>query len=219
MRTLSFAIATCVVFVSLPAKAAEVNCDNRYLWTCDVRSPTGEPAHKEKHARKTHRHVVRVATRPAPAHEIPGKTLKGYSEHIFNGPAKAGIVTVQTVVGIPIRVAASVADKFTGFIADLAKRGIKPDTIHCYATGGHVRHSWHYVGRACDFNGSASKWAPMNRGRVADLARKWGLRDGCTFLIRGGRPDCGHIDAPTYVAHRARHRQIVAKARYGMGAN
>ncbi len=118
--------------------------------------------------------------------------------------APAGIVTVATAAGIPIKVASSVAHKFVGFIADLVDRGIKPDRIHCYASGGHVRNSFHYRGEACDFNGSASRWAPMNHGRVADIARKWGLRDGCSFAIGRGRPDCGHIDAGLSVPRHTR---------------
>ena len=110
-------------------------------------------------------------------------------------PHRAGLVTVSTAAGIPITVASSVADRFVGFIADLVATGARPSTIHCAAAGGHVRHSLHYWGGACDFNGSASRWAPMNHHRVADLARKWDLRDGCSFRIRGGVPDCGHIDA------------------------
>jgi hypothetical protein len=107
------------------------------------------------------------------------------------------LVTVNTAAGIPIRVASSVAHKFEGFIADLVARGIRPTRIHCAASGGHVRHSLHYWGGACDFNGSASRFPPMNHHKVADLATKWGLRDGCSFRIRGGVPDCGHIDAGT----------------------
>jgi hypothetical protein len=39
---------------------------------------------------------------------------------------------------------------------------------------------------------------------VGALARKWGLRDGCTFS------DCGHVDVPrdgsVRIATRSRHR-------------
>lgn len=133
----------------------------------------------------------------------PAETARVHSRHRAHprpahdrGRGGADLVTVQTAAGIPIRVAADVAGRFAGFISDLVSRGIVPRTIHCYARGGHVRNSRHYTGRACDFDGSANKWEPMRRGRVTELAAKWGLHDGCSYRLRRGVADCGHIDAP-----------------------
>lgn len=106
-------------------------------------------------------------------------------------PAHARTVTIPTAAGISVTVAADgFAERIAGFIGDLVGRGIRPSQIHCLNFARtHVRHSLHYSGHACDFNGSANRFAPMNGHRVSDLARKWGLRDGCDFH------DCGHIDA------------------------
>lgn len=114
-----------------------------------------------------------------------------------------GLVTVATAAGINITVAPSFAPKIQGFIADLVARGYRPSRIRCHARGGHVRGSFHYSGEACDFNqrGWGKTDGPMYR--VADLAAKHGLRDGCTFR------DCGHIDAGTRYARAStprRHR-------------
>lgn len=90
---------------------------------------------------------------------------------------KAGAVTV----------ARDAAAKFEGFIRDVVARGFQ-GPVHCYSATGHVRHSLHHSGRACDFaqRGWGKTVRPMYH--VADLAAKWGLRDGCGFR------DCGHID-------------------------
>lgn len=104
-------------------------------------------------------------------------------------PAYAGgIVSVSTMAGA-ITVASNVADRFSGFIGDVVARGFR-GRVHCFARGGHVRHSNHYTGQACDFaqRGWGRTVAPMYH--VRDLAAKWGLRDGCSF------GDCGHIDLP-----------------------
>jgi hypothetical protein len=102
----------------------------------------------------------------------------------------SGVVTVETAAGIPITVASSAASKFEGFISDLVASGYKPRQIHCLAHGGHVRDSNHYWGGACDIDQSARGRTAGRMYHVAELARKWGLRDGCTFS------DCGHVDVP-----------------------
>jgi len=82
------------------------------------------------------------------------------------------------------------ASQFIGAIADLVAAGFRGH-VNCFARGGHVRHSLHYTGEACDF-------AQLGRNVVAPGARimyhahailaRWGLRDGCSFH------DCGHAD-------------------------
>jgi hypothetical protein len=99
------------------------------------------------------------------------------------------IETIQTAVGIPITVAVSLAEKFKGFIADLKENyGYMPKHIGCYASGGHVTHSRHYVGAACDFDQRGWGLTADTMHHVSALAHKYGLRDGCDF------GDCGHID-------------------------
>lgn len=104
-------------------------------------------------------------------------------------PSSAHLVTVQSAAG-RITVASEVADRFVGFISDVSARGFR-GPVHCYASSGHVRHSNHYTGHGCDFaqRGWGRTVAPMYH--IADLAAKWGLRDGCTFR------DCGHVDLPS----------------------
>lgn len=105
-------------------------------------------------------------------------------------PASAGgLVTVDTAAN-RITVAADAAGKFVGVIRDLVAAGFR-GRVNCYASGGHVAHSLHYTGHACDF-------AQTGRNRVAAgagvmyhagrIAAAHGLRDGCTFH------DCGHLD-------------------------
>lgn len=98
------------------------------------------------------------------------------------------LATVDTAADIKITVSREHAAKFQGFIADLAAQGYKPPRLKCFATGNHVSRSLHYRGEACDFNQRG--WGLTDRPmyHVAALARKWGLRDGCSFR------DCGHID-------------------------
>jgi len=100
--------------------------------------------------------------------------------------ANAEIVKVETAAGT-IQVSSTIAPKMQAFVADVVARGFK-GRINCYARGGHVHGSRHYSGNACDFaqRGWGKTVAVMYR--VADLAAKYGLRDGCTFK------DCGHID-------------------------
>lgn len=128
------------------------------------------------HVKHHHRYKHHARSVPAlPTHEI--------------SHASGGIVTVPTAAGIPITVAAGLAHRFTGFIADLVANGYKPSHIGCYASGGHVPNSRHYSGAACDIDqrGWGKTAAPMYH--VAALAAKHGLRDGCSFR----HSDCGHV--------------------------
>ena len=120
------------------------------------------------------------------------------------------LVTVHSAAG-PITVNAAHASQFVGAIADLVAAGFR-GPVHCYARGGHVRHSLHYTGEACDF-------AQTGRNRVASgagimyhahaILAHWGLRDGCTFH------DCGHADTGrTYAALTRRHYADVPRRRY-----
>ena len=108
--------------------------------------------------------------------------------------ARGGLVTISTAAG-SVTVSPEFAPKIKGFIADAVARGFK-GRVHCFAHGGHTRNSRHYSGNACDFaqRGWGKTTAPMYH--VADLAKKHGLRDGCTFR------DCGHIDDGGHVGHR-----------------
>jgi hypothetical protein len=118
------------------------------------------------------------------------------------------LVTVNSAAG-SITVNAAHASQFVGAIADLVAAGFR-GPVHCYARGGHVRHSLHYTGEACDF-------AQTGRNRVASgagimfhahvILARWGLRDGCTFH------DCGHADTGRTFAALERRRYAEAPRR------
>lgn len=109
------------------------------------------------------------------------------TRHEAAAGARRGLCTAETAAG-RIMIACDLESRMRGFIADVVARGFR-GRVHCFATGGHVRNSLHYRGEACDFaqRGWNKTVRPMYR--VADLAVKWGLRDGCSFR------DCGHIDS------------------------
>jgi hypothetical protein len=120
------------------------------------------------------------------------------------------LVTVNSAAG-SITVNAAHASQFVGAIADLVAAGFR-GPVHCYARGGHVRHSLHYTGEACDF-------AQTGRNRVASgagvmyhahaILARWGLRDGCTFH------DCGHADTGrTFAALERRRYAETPRRRY-----
>jgi hypothetical protein len=103
--------------------------------------------------------------------------------------AGGGVVTVQTAAG-PITVASGIADQMRALIADLVAHGYRGH-VTCLASG-HMPHSLHHTGEACDF-------AQLSRNRVAAgagimyhahaIIAAHGLRDGCSFH------DCGHVDS------------------------
>lgn len=152
------------------------------LLALSIQSADARPRHSHHVGRTAHFHRHAVRHRPRDGN-ASAANLGRFSSHL---------VAVGTAAGIPIIVAASVAPAFRGFIADLVGRGYRPRQIHCYARYGHVRHSNHYWGGACDFDQRGWNKTARPMYRVRDLAAKWGLRDGCTFR------DCGHIDVYRY---------------------
>lgn len=107
--------------------------------------------------------------------------------HDYHPPWR-GLVRVHTAAGITITVSPQFAPKIEGFIRDLVASGYHPRRIHCYARSGHVRHSLHYTGNACDFDQRGWGLTDRMMYHVSGLAAKWGLRDGAEFR------DWGHID-------------------------
>jgi hypothetical protein len=156
----------------------------------------GHQAHHNLHRhhaarRSAHR---RRTTRPQQARS---------ERHGRQHPARAGarhgggIVTVSTAAG-PITVASHLAERFQALIADFVAHGYKPRHIGCLAHGGHVPHSRHYAGAACDFDQRG--WGltvPFMYHARAIIARH-GFRDGCSFN------DCGHVDDGLSVRHAQR---------------
>ena len=123
-----------------------------------------------------------------------------------------GLVTIQTEAG-RITVASHLAPRFKALIADFAKAGYHPRRVGCFATSGHVRHSRHYAGAACDFDGSLSRSAFMRSETAHRIIVTHGFRDGCSFRVHGIR-DCGHVDDGGIGRSRhARRRHRFAQSR------
>lgn len=94
----------------------------------------------------------------------------------------------QTAAG-SIIIACRIADRMAGFVDDVVARGFK-GRVKCFSTSrSHVPQSLHFIAEACDFAQRGWNKTVQPMYRVADLAAKWGLRDGCSFR------DCGHIDS------------------------
>lgn len=124
----------------------------------------------------------------------------------FDAIGHAGLVTVQTAAGIPITVAQALAPRFQAMISDFVAAGYRPHAIGCFARGGHVVHSRHYAGAACDFDqtgwGKTAKF--MYSERAHEIIVAHGFRDGREFRDQG-HVDDGFALAGYYHRHYARH--------------
>jgi hypothetical protein len=167
------AIAALSVLIALPAEAGQrhrqsngsPSCDNDgRCTTLNVTAPTS--SHIPTSERK-------------PRHVVDG-----------NGNGNSMMVRVQTAYGFNITVNPAYASKFQKFYALLKEHGYKVDASinKCFARGGHVPGSNHYIGAACD-NQYGWNRAPAYMYHVGDLIRQAGLYDGCRF------GDCGHVEA------------------------
>jgi hypothetical protein len=108
-----------------------------------------------------------------------------------------GLVHEDTAAG-NITVAAGAATKFKDLIAALVAKGFRGD-VGCYAASGHIAHSLHHSGNACDFAQTGKNRTVAIMYHSGALIRSFGLRDGCSF------GDCGHVDTGTAFADRGRH--------------
>ena len=146
-----------------------------------VKAPVAAPAETNTEGAVTTEAAptaAKVATAPAPvarARDANGNNI---------------MVTVQTAYGCNITVHPAYASKFLKFYALLKEHGYKVDARinKCFAHGGHVSGSNHYIGAACD-NQYGWNRAPAYMYHVGDLIRQAGLYDGCRF------GDCGHVEA------------------------
>ena len=133
-----------------------------------------------------------------------------YEHHVARGHARraryaardehrhvGGLVHEDTAAG-NITVAAGAAAKFKDLIAALVAKGFRGD-VGCYAASGHIAHSLHHTGNACDFAQTEKNRTVAIMYHSGALIRSFGLRDGCSF------GDCGHVDTGTAFADRGRH--------------
>lgn len=126
---------------------------------------------------------------PASAHVHRHHYYRHHNHVLPTLPRDAGLVTVETAAKIPITVAAAVASKFQDLIADLVEHGYMPKDIGCYARGGHIPHSFHYRGLACDIDQISRNRGSrfMHTKEAHEIIHQHGLDDGCDF------GDCGHV--------------------------
>ena len=206
MRGFLAAISLCLLALCVPAQArslqhASFAADEYYA------GPGAMPVYRfERKDRKVPLHATnarRMDRMPVTRHQVAHQEEKSAPRPI------SGVVTVQTAAKIPITVAAAVASKFQDLIADLVEHGYMPKEIGCFARGGHIRHSFHYRGLACDIDQDARNVTArfMHSKEAHALIREHGLDDGCDF------GDCGHVSygeiggARYYVHHYASHRR------------
>ncbi len=100
-----------------------------------------------------------------------------------------GVVTIQTAAN-PITVSSGIAGPMRDLIADLVAHGFRGH-ITCQASG-HMPHSLHHTGEACDFAQLSRNVVSPGAGimyHASSLIAAHGLRDGCSFH------DCGHVDS------------------------
>jgi len=169
------ALATLGVLIVFPVEARQNNVSQ----SCD------------NNGRCTTLNVTALTSSKTP--NLRGRHI-GTSEHnphrVVDANGNSIMVTVQTAYGFNITVHPAYASKFLKFYALLKEHGYKVDAHinRCFARGGHVPGSNHYIGAACD-NQTGWNKAPAYMYHVGDLIRQVGLYDGCRF------GDCGHVEA------------------------
>jgi hypothetical protein len=198
------ALAVATIALSAPAEA-----HNRTNFVDAAAIPAYPTSNWIRTAKGRHHAAHRARHHRVAAHRRHHEAREASKAHRPRSYGKSGLETVQTAAGIPITVAASFASKIQGFISDLKARGYQPRQIHCFASGGHVRHSLHYSGHACDFDQTGWGKTASAMYHVADLVRKWNLRDGGEFL------DWGHIDDGPHLSRSRRVAAIKATPFYG----
>jgi hypothetical protein len=90
-------------------------------------------------------------------------------------------------------VAAYLAPNFRGLFAEFLALGYNIGSPGCLSSG-HMRHSLHHSGRACDLFDQRARNVTARRQPPAsvqiEVARRHGLTAGCVWRS----PDCGHFD-------------------------
>ena len=156
-----------------------------------------------EHHRHHHRHSGRYSE-----HQARGE--RHFSRHRRGDFSSTGITHVRLDDGQTIAVASAYASRFAGFFHALYHREGHLPEIKCLASG-HMAHSLHHWGGACDVGQTARNVAWRAMYHVGALASEYGLTDGCNW----SHPDCGHVDvsgvggghryASRHYRHYARH--------------
>lgn len=110
------------------------------------------------------------------------------------------------------RVVAWATSAFQGAIREFEDLGYKIGSPGCLS-GGHMRHSKHHWGGACDLFDQTSRNKTALRQPPPDVqiavAERHGLISGCSWHGRQG-PDCGHIEARTRTASARKMKAYAA---------
>ena len=172
------ALAVLSVLIALPAEAGQRH-----------RQSNGSPSCNND-GRCTTLNVTAPTPGITPSSRARHTTTSERQPHHVDANGNRIMVTVQTAYGFNITVNPAYASKFQRFYALLKEHGYKVDARinKCFARGGHVLGSNHYIGAACD-NQYGWNRAPAYMYHVGDLIRQAGLYDGCRF------GDCGHVEA------------------------
>lgn len=176
------------------------------------------------------------APAPQPARRAVAhyKKRAAKKQHTIDANGNAALAEIHTAAGLTAKVASYVREKFQAFI-DAVEADTVPDTgagyfvdattikgnritdIGCFDTHGHMPHSKHYRGLACDI-GQIRRNVTTDKFmyHVASIAHRLGLTDGCEWARKRGErytgPDCGHIEVPaTQIAAAKPHRQYASR--------
>jgi hypothetical protein len=196
MRT-AFLTAIILAFVSSAQahprhhRIIHIDAPQRVLWV-DVAAIAPYPMSEPRAVYRPTAAIPRMAVREARG--------GGYRHYYASG---SGITHARLPDGQTIAVASAYADRFVGFFTALYRREGHLPEIVCLASG-HMAHSLHHWGGACDVGQTARNVAWRAMYHVGALAAQFGLTDGCIW----NHPDCGHVDvsgiAPRHYASRRR---------------
>lgn len=148
-------------------------------------------------------------------HASDARTHRHHRHHVRHHhhpvDANGNLATVITSIGLTARVASSAREQFQKFIDAVELDGNKITDIGCFATHGHMRHSKHYRGLACDVMQQSRNVTAAFMYHVTEIAHQFGLEDGCEWH----RKDCGHIEIPgptvTVSARHHRHHRMATR--------
>jgi hypothetical protein len=124
--------------------------------------------------------------------EVQEAALSALGKYRQRSGGRSGYATIHTRQGMA-RVVAWARKQFQGFIDEVQSLGYRIGPPGCLSSG-HMRHSKHHWGGACDLFVQVAR----NRTRLRlppnhmEIARRHGLIDGCMWR----NPDCGHFEVP-----------------------
>ena len=150
---------------------------------------------------------------PSPTEGRTGVRHRAYVRHVRTrniAQAPHGFGRVCTKEGHCSTVAGYLVGKFQGLIHDFEELGYNVGIIGCLSPG-HMAHSLHHTGRACDlFSQSARGRLPI-RHPPDDVMNRVAERHGLTSGASWCDNDRGHFDVSGYNGCHRAHRRHYAK--------